>query len=157
MPLEIDFEKEASNCERCAEIFADNPHVAVPKVYRDYTSTRVLTMSFEQGISVAKITELQAAGIDLRRLAKVISETFNHMIYKVGFVHSDPHPGNLFVRSKICPDGTPDLEIVILDHGIYTNLSEEVRLSYTKLWRGLLTQDEEKIRDASVELGADFY
>lgn len=87
----------------------------------------------------------------------MISETFNHMIYKEGFVHSDPHPGNLFVRPKVAKDGSNDLEIVLLDHGIYTKLDDEVRLSYTKLWRGLLTQDEKKIRDASKELGADFY
>ena len=87
----------------------------------------------------------------------MISETFNHMIYKVGFVHSDPHPGNMFVRPKTNKDGSTDLELVLLDHGIYTDLNEDVRLNYTKLWRGLLTQDEAKIRDASKDLGADFF
>jgi aarF domain-containing kinase len=75
------------------------------------------------------------------------------MIFKEGFVHADPHPGNLFVRPM--PDGKPQL--VILDHGIYTELSEETRLSYTKLWRGILSQDEMTIKEASHELGADFY
>lgn len=46
---------------------------------------------------------------------------------------------------------------MILDHGIYTELSKETRLSYTKLWRGILVQDELTIREASAELGADFY
>lgn len=75
------------------------------------------------------------------------------MIFKEGFVHADPHPGNLFVRPMV--DGTPQL--VILDHGIYTELSHETRLSYTKLWRGILSQDEMAIKEASHELGADFY
>ena len=79
------------------------------------------------------------------------------MIFKVGFVHSDPHPGNIFVRPKILADGTQDLEVVLLDHGIYTDLDKDVRLSYTKLWRGMLTQNEKKIKEASIELGADFY
>ena len=44
-----------------------------------------------------------------------------------------------------------------MDHGLYTNLPDATRLSYTKLWRGILTQNKERIREASIELGADFY
>ena len=49
------------------------------------------------------------------------------------------------------------MQVVLLDHGIYSELREETRLSYTKLWRGVLTQNEDKIKEASKELGADFY
>ena len=44
------------------------------------------------------------------------------MIFKDGFVHADPHPGNLFVRLKDNYKNKSDLELVILDHGIYTTL-----------------------------------
>ena len=47
--------------------------------------------------------------------------------------------------------------MVLLDHGIYTDLTTETRLSYNKLWRGILTQNEIKIKQASKELGADFF
>lgn len=79
------------------------------------------------------------------------------MIFEKGFVHSDPHPGNMFVRKRKGAKNGSDLELVILDHGIYTTLPEETRLSYTKLWRGILSQDEIMIRESSKELGADFY
>jgi aarF domain-containing kinase len=78
----------------------------------------------------------------LKRLSSLISESFIYMIFEKGFVHSDPHPGNLFVRRKTMADGSEDLELVILDHGLYTHLPPETRLSYTKLWRGILSQDE---------------
>ena len=78
------------------------------------------------------------------------------MIYEEGFVHSDPHPGNIFIR-KTKINGRDDIQLVLLDHGIYTDLKNETRLSYTKLWRGVLTQNESKIKEASKELGADFY
>lgn len=78
----------------------------------------------------------------MKKCSRLISEAFTHMIYKEGFVHSDPHPGNIFVRPKIQADGTKDIEVVLLDHGIYTDLTKDTRLSYTKLWRGILTQNE---------------
>ena len=52
LPGEIDFRKEAKNCIRCNKIFKGNPNVAVPTVYPDLTTERVLTMTFEKGISV---------------------------------------------------------------------------------------------------------
>lgn len=131
--------------------------MAVPTVYREFTTPRVLTMSFEKGIPATSVQKMHEQGIDLKKCARVISETFTHMIFKEGFVHSDPHPGNIFVRPKAQADGTQDVEIVLLDHGIYTELSDEVRHAYTKLWRGMLTQNEPKIKEASKELGADFF
>ena len=100
MPLELDFVEEANNCEKCAEIFKDNKNIAVPKVYREVSSSRVLTMSFEEGIPATNVRQMHALGIDLKECARIISETFTHMIYEKGFVHSDPHPGNIFVRLK---------------------------------------------------------
>lgn len=113
-------------------------------------------MSFESGIPATSVKEMHAQGINLKRCARLISETFNHMIYEEGFVHSDPHPGNIFIR-KCKINGKEDIQVVLLDHGIYTDLRKETRLSYTKLWRGVLTQNEDKIKEASKELGADFY
>lgn len=55
LPGEIDFNKEADNCERCGDIFKDDPNIAVPKVYRKYTTDRVLTMTFESGIPATKV------------------------------------------------------------------------------------------------------
>merc|ERR1712151_1060312 len=85
--------------------------------------------------------------------ASVISQSFMHMIFREGFIHADPHPGNLFVRKL--PDG--DCQLVLLDHGIYTELDKEVRLNYTTLWRGILSQDETMIRESSHALGSDFH
>ena len=44
------------------------------------------------------VKKMKEVGIDLKKLSKLISESFVHMIFKEGFVHADPHPGNLFVR-----------------------------------------------------------
>ena len=72
--------------------------MAVPEVYWDYTKERVLVMSFEDGIPATSVKEMDAQGIDLKKCARLISGTFTQMIFEEGFVHSDPHPGNIFVR-----------------------------------------------------------
>ena len=113
-------------------------------------------MSFEHGISVANTKELEPQGINLRECARLISEAFNYMIFENGFVHSDPHPGNIFVR-KIDSESWykgPELKVILLDHGIYTQLTDQVRMDYTKLWRGILSQNEQMIQEAGVALGA---
>ena len=153
LPRELDYHKEAANCRRCEKNFAHDSRVKVPKVYDKYTRERVLTMSYEVGTPVTHVKKMREQGIDLKELSQLISEVFNHMIFKAGFVHSDPHPGNLFVRKT--PNGK--LEIVLLDHGIYQELKEETRLSYAGLWRGILQQDEAMIKEHSELIGADFY
>jgi len=82
LPNELDFIKEANNAERCANIFKDNKNIAVPSVYKDLTTNRVLTMSFEKGIPATNVKEMHKLGIPLKKVARIISESFNHMIYE---------------------------------------------------------------------------
>lgn len=95
---EMDFRIEANNCSKCREIFKDSKSIVVPKVYDEYSTPRTLVMSFEEGTNVGKIQEMKDKGIDLKGVSKIISEAFNHMIYEKGFVHGDPHPGNMMAR-----------------------------------------------------------
>lgn len=134
LPRELDYHIEAANAERCRQMFQHDARVSVPKIYGEYTRDRVLVMSYENGTPVTHVKKMREQGIDLKELSNLISESFNHMIFREGFVHSDPHPGNLFARKT--PAGK--LELVLLDHGIYTELSQECRLAYVKLWRGIL-------------------
>lgn len=120
LPNELDFRKEAANADKCRGIFKNDPSIHVPKIYHEYTKERVLVMSYEKGIPVSHVKEMHSQGIDLKKLAGMISNCFIHMIYDQGFVHSDPHPGNLFVRKYTNARGKEDLQLVILDHGIYT-------------------------------------
>jgi predicted unusual protein kinase regulating ubiquinone biosynthesis (AarF/ABC1/UbiB family) len=69
LPRELDFAIEAENAKRCDKMFEGNKQVHVPKVYDQFTRTRVLVMSFEQGISVAHVKEMHRQGIDLKALA----------------------------------------------------------------------------------------
>ncbi|TKC41251.1 hypothetical protein EI555_011469 [Monodon monoceros] len=94
-----------------------------------------------------------AGGVQMisRHLGKMYSE----MIFVSGFVHCDPHPGNVLVRK--CP-GTGKVEIVLLDHGLYQVLTEEFRLDYCHLWQSLIWTDMKSVKKYSQRLGAgDLY
>jgi len=109
-------------------------------------------MSYEKGISMTELDEENQYGVDYQRCAELISEAFSYMIFDRGFLHCDPHAGNIIVRQT-----GDDLKIVLLDHGLYSELSEGIRLSYTKLWRGILTQNEDVIKEASREIVGEKY
>ena len=72
------------------------------------------------------------------------------MIFSQGFVHCDPHPGNLLARRM---PGGRGAQLVVLDHGMYRNLEEPFRASYSQLWAALLTNDHTRGRAAAAELG----
>ncbi len=111
-------------------------------------------MEFMEGFSIGELKELKEAHINLHEVATLLSRTFCKLIFKEGFVHSDPHQGNLYVNNMTNSKGKIVPQLIILDHGIYKVLDDETRISYTKLWKGILLQEEDIIEEAAHELGA---
>jgi aarF domain-containing kinase len=74
-----------------------------------------------------------------------------------GFLHSDPHSANAFVRPVIV-NGVKRPQLVLLDHGLYRDLTPEFRDNYARLWRALVVRDSEQIEKYAKALGAgDYY
>ena len=71
------------------------------------------------------------------------------MIHKYGFVHADPHSGNILLRK----DKNGNDQMVLLDHGLYQELDENVRSSYNRFWLGLILNREEMFVKAANDLG----
>lgn len=91
-------------------------------------------MEFIEGLPIMDAQKLLQEGFNRKQIASTISTAFSLMIFESGFVHSDPHQGNFLVRKykKNCS------QVVLLDHGLYRSLSSQVRLSYSKLWHGII-------------------
>lgn len=70
------------------------------------------------------------------------------MIFKFGVVHADPHPGNVLVNKK-----GNEVEIVLLDHGLYSKLEESFRVDYCKLWMAILKPDKDKVKELCTKMG----
>lgn len=69
------------------------------QVLDDYSSGRVLTMSFEHGCYVSDKTAIEHDGMAPRAVARLLVSAFAEQIFGHGFVHCDPHPGNVLVRA----------------------------------------------------------
>lgn len=83
-----------------------------------------------------------------------MARTFSQMIYKDGFVHCDPHPGNVLIRPAPPGSLSPrNFEIVLLDHGLYRELTPEFRLDYARLWTAIIASNEEEIKYRALKLG----
>lgn len=94
---ELDFGYERLYLQRFAANFAKNPNVHIPKVYPDLSSRRALTMEFLEGIPVTDREALAAGSSDLEEFARRGASMYLDMIFRDGFYHADPHPGNLFL------------------------------------------------------------
>ncbi len=144
---ELDFENEASNAERFAEQFEGNPHIRVPKIYRDHSNARILTMDFITGIPITDHESLVANGIDTCKLAVTMTGLIYEQIFTHGFFHGDPHPGNMTVL--------PDSTIVLYDYGMMGKFTPQMRESIALLVSGLAeknhTQTTRSILDLSEE------
>jgi len=112
-------------------------------------------MSFEEGRPITDSHYVRENKINIKEIAKNLTDIFNKQIYKFGFVHSDPHPGNLFVRNEFDKYGKKQLKLVLLDHGLYRDLDDDFRFNYINLWRGIILQDKEKLKKGCNNLGIE--
>ncbi|XP_039777262.1 aarF domain-containing protein kinase 1-like isoform X2 [Panicum virgatum] len=137
MSMELDFTLEAKNSERTANCFRKKSVIKVPYVFWQLTTREVLTMEFCYG----------------HKVAKALIELFGEMVFVHGFVHGDPHPGNILVS----PQGHGKFSLVLLDHGIYRELDQKFRLDYCQLWKALILLDTKKILELGEQFGVGKY
>ncbi|XP_035285440.1 uncharacterized aarF domain-containing protein kinase 5 isoform X2 [Anguilla anguilla] len=150
---ELDFENEGRNSERCAQDLKHFKFVVVPKVFWEQTSKRVLTAEFCEGCKINNLEEIKRQGLSLKDTADKLIRTFAEQIFYTGFIHADPHPGNVLVRRG--PD--KKTELVLLDHGLYERLSKSDRAALCKLWRAIVLRDKAAMQTYSNDLGVKEY
>lgn len=140
---EIDYLAEASNAETFALNFAGNPQVHVPEVAWELTTRRVLTLEDVTAIKLGDYDAITAAGIDRSEVAQVLLGTYMQQIFEDGFVHADPHPGNLFVTpmSGEGEDGGHAWRLTFIDFGMVAHVPENPRAGLREAVIAIGTQD----------------
>ena len=132
---ELEFTCERSNMEQFTRNFAEDQTVHIPTVFKDRCGKRVLTMELLDGIPGSKSEKLSEAGVDLNELARNAANIFLNMIFRDGFYHADPHPGNFFVL-----DGGV---VGLLDCGMVGRLDDSTRELFEDLLLMLMQRDAE--------------
>ncbi|GAQ84896.1 ABC transporter-like protein [Klebsormidium nitens] len=167
LPRELDFVHEGQNAEACARNFKSKsphlaPYVKIPEIDWSLTSTKVLTMEFMDGVGVTDVAKQKELGIRTADVAHLVSDVFAAMIFHHGFIHCDPHGGNMLVTTAD-QNGSRRLgkarpQLVLLDHGLYRSLDNNLRSNYAALWKALVLGEETGIRRYSTAIaGEDMY
>ena len=83
-------------------------------------------------------------------MMKRVTQMYSEMIFNHGFIHCDPHPGNVLIRS-----GRNGPQVILIDHGLYQTVNDEFRFNYSSLWKALIKGDLKAIRQAAKYLNVE--
>jgi predicted unusual protein kinase regulating ubiquinone biosynthesis (AarF/ABC1/UbiB family) len=142
---ELDYRREAQNLVRLADNLSSFPRIVIPRPVDDYSSSRVLTMSYINGRKITEITPLMRLDIDGMALARELFRAYLHQIIIDGFFHADPHPGNVFLAD--------DGRIALIDLGMVSRLSPSRQDQLLKLLLAISEGDGDRAATLALQVG----
>lgn len=142
---ELDFGREARNLRQFSHNFRDDPGIKFPSVFPDLSTRRVLTMDCLVGTSLSDAAELRESEVDLSDVARRGASMFVEMIFRDGFYHADPHPGNLMVL--------PGEVIGVLDCGMVGRIDDELREQIEDMLLAAVEHDASRLAGVVVQIG----
>jgi ubiquinone biosynthesis protein len=137
---ELDFRREMRNLQTFRRNFAKDETVIFPKPFPELSTGRVLTMRCLQGCALTDNAALDAMHINREQLAKNGANVFVEMIFRDGFYHADPHPGNFLVMKG----GT----IGLLDAGMVGRIDDTTRRQVVDILLAAADRDAQRLTDA---------
>jgi predicted unusual protein kinase regulating ubiquinone biosynthesis (AarF/ABC1/UbiB family) len=156
---ELDYRLEAAAIQKIAGNFdkrrAENgvsATVRFPRVMAEFSTARVLTTEWIEGVKASDLERLETAHVDRRKAARLCVEAYCQQIFVDGLYHADPHPGNLLFQPPAAPDGAEPV-LVFLDFGATATVSESMRRGMVSFLHGAITRDTNRIVSAMKEMG----
>jgi ubiquinone biosynthesis protein len=146
--LELDYGHEARNADAFHRDFEGDAGVVVPRVIKQYSTGRILTLEYLHG---TKVSELDFASMEPHRrrdIAYRMAEAWMTMVFRHGFFHSDPHPANIFVLESGA--------LGLVDFGQAGKLSDEDMTKLTRLFVDAATENIDAIPRRLRELGVRY-
>lgn len=138
---ELDFIHESVNIQRFHNNFLkdeqDEGWIHSPKVFNEYTTSKVLTIEYIDGIKISDHGKILNNGLDRKVIAKRLAVSYFKQIFNYGFFHADPHPGNLFVL--------PNNVICYLDYGMMGSILKKDIEQFGYLFISVNRKDVRKI------------
>jgi predicted unusual protein kinase regulating ubiquinone biosynthesis (AarF/ABC1/UbiB family) len=147
---EMDYVREGRAAEEMAGNLAKDPelreHVRAPAIHWDLTTRRVLAMEFIEGVKIDDLDGSETAGLTRDEIVLWASRAFLHMMFRDGFFHCDPHPGNLIVE--------PCGRLAIIDFGMNERLSPAMLAAVRRNVLASVMRDADLFAQSLVESGA---
>jgi ubiquinone biosynthesis protein len=143
---ELDFRLEARNAKKFHENFSGSDTIKIPKVYDSYSTSRILTTEYIDGIELHNISKLVGKkGYNIKTIIKngfdcILTQVFIH-----GFFHADPHPSNLLILKGN--------KIALVDFGIVGYFDDSLKQKSIELLYGIVENDMESIVDTFLDMG----
>jgi ubiquinone biosynthesis protein len=142
---ELDFRRELRHLQIFNKNFAKDPCVKFPVPVPELSSSRVLTMEYLAGMPLGKFGDALTTGADSEELARRGAKVFLDMIFRDGFYHADPHPGNILILSG----GV----IGLLDAGMVGRVDERLRRQIEAAMMAVLANDSAGLADLVIRVG----
>jgi predicted unusual protein kinase regulating ubiquinone biosynthesis (AarF/ABC1/UbiB family) len=161
---ELDYSHEADHADAFAQMFAPDPGVYIPRLYRALCTRRVVTLEDVTAIKITDYERIEAAGIDRRDVARRLIDTYLGMVFIQRFYHADPHPGNLFVYPL--PDGASGgthrddhplagrpFYLIFVDFGMVGRLTPQIEAGLREALIAMTARDPHRLIQAYQRLG----
>lgn len=152
---ELNYVQEGRYADEFRRHASGDDRIVVPRVYWEYTTPRVLTMEFVDGIKITDVEAMVARGIDRRAVMADLAESYLTQLFRYRLFHGDPHPGNLFVQP-----GPPGLEpgttvprLVFVDFGIMQRITPVIYDGLQRTVRAVIERDVPAVVRGLLALG----
>ncbi|MGQ0651597.1 MAG: ubiquinone biosynthesis regulatory protein kinase UbiB [Betaproteobacteria bacterium] len=146
---ELDLLREAANASQLRRNFEHSPLLAVPRVYWDLCSQRVMVMERMHGTPISQVQLLRSRGVDVPALARAGVEIFFSQVFRDGFFHADMHPGNILVAT----DGELKGRYIALDFGIMGTLTDVDKNYLARNFLAFFNRDYRRVAQAHLDAG----
>ncbi len=143
--LEIDYIHEGKNADRFRSNFQNYQRVAVPHVFWQYTTSKVLTLEYLPGIKIDDRTSLEANKINTKEVIQLGITCYLKQLLEDGFFQSDPHPGNMAVSLRG--------DIIFYDFGTMAEVKTIAKDQMVKTFFAVLKKDTDEVVETLTYMG----
>ena len=147
MLKELDYRNEARNIERFKTTYKFRTDFYIPKVYREYSTDKILIMEYVDGCKITDMEQLKKWNIDPKLIVEKGMDIYLTMIFEFGYFHGDPHPGNILVRE----DGV----IILLDFGMIGQLMKKDKYAFAGIFIAMARNDAREMANSMIKLAVE--
>ena len=145
LQAELDFSREQENLLAFGANFSGETDVRFPGCLSQLSGKRVLTMELLEGTTIAQMNAGASINAEPTDIARRGARVFLDMVFRDGFFHADPHPGNLMILN--------DGRLGIIDVGMVGRIDDELASQLENLLVSSISGDPELLLEVVTNIG----